>query len=523
GNLIANNDDGVRVTGGGTDGNSILGNSIHSNNELGIDIATDGVNPNDAGDADTGSNQEQNFPNVASATSGSTTVTGTLNSVANQTFRIEAFWSTVCDPSGNGEGANFLGSVDTSTNGAGNASWTITSASTAPNGSFVSTTATRLSGAAPDGDTSEFSGCHVVTGAPGPGPGPQTLEVTPETDANPPSTAHTMTATVSGGASVSGVNVDGEIITGPNTNQTPAGPDLTCTTGVTGTCTATYTGSATQGTDVIRFHIDANNDSAIPGEADATEGQDELVAPGAVAEPDVTDVVSKSFTTAQTLNLEPESDTNPPSTAHTITATVGGGGPIASQNIDAEIISGPNANLNPAGPDLTCTSSASGTCTMTYTGGTGTGTDLIRGHIDANNDNAVPGEADTAEGRPETTTPGTTAEPDTTDVVEKIWAVTQPPPPAGCVGTAGNDILVGTNGPDNCRGRAGNDTIRTKGGRDTGRGGSGNDTLRLGAGNDSGFGGSGNDRIFCGPGRRDQVRGGPGNDRANRACEFGRL
>ena len=61
GNTIAfNGEDGVFV-GSGT-GQVVLGNSIFSNTGLGIDIGADGVTSNDAGDADTGANNLQNFP-----------------------------------------------------------------------------------------------------------------------------------------------------------------------------------------------------------------------------------------------------------------------------------------------------------------------------------------------------------------------------------------------------------------------------------------------------------------------------
>ncbi|MCA9142400.1 MAG: DUF4347 domain-containing protein, partial [Planctomycetales bacterium] len=60
-NLIAHNaDDGVYIQSG--TGNRISGNSIHSNSGLGIDLGSDGVTPNDAGDIDTGANNLQNFP-----------------------------------------------------------------------------------------------------------------------------------------------------------------------------------------------------------------------------------------------------------------------------------------------------------------------------------------------------------------------------------------------------------------------------------------------------------------------------
>ena len=61
-NVIAfNSNNGVTVTDNGA-GNAILGNSIFSNGGLGINLGPTGVTPNDAGDADTGANNLQNFP-----------------------------------------------------------------------------------------------------------------------------------------------------------------------------------------------------------------------------------------------------------------------------------------------------------------------------------------------------------------------------------------------------------------------------------------------------------------------------
>ena len=48
-------------------GNAILSNSIFSNSNLGIDLGNDGVTDNDPGDADTGANKLQNFPEITSA------------------------------------------------------------------------------------------------------------------------------------------------------------------------------------------------------------------------------------------------------------------------------------------------------------------------------------------------------------------------------------------------------------------------------------------------------------------------
>ena len=139
-------------------GNSILGNNIFSNtNGLGIDLDDRGVSSNDVGDGDTGPNNLQNFPILASVTSGSTTVEGTLDSTPDTEFRLEFFSNSACDPSGHGEGETFLGSTTVTTDAAGNVGFTVTLANSATVGHFVTATATD-----PDGNTSEFSPCQLV-------------------------------------------------------------------------------------------------------------------------------------------------------------------------------------------------------------------------------------------------------------------------------------------------------------------------------------------------------------------------
>src|SRR5205823_12114985 len=109
-------------------GNAIRGNSIFSNGttaqHLGIDLGTNGVTANDAGDGDTGANNLQNFPVLTSASmvGGNTTIQGTFNSTAStNNFTIEFFANAACDASGNGEGKRFLGSTTVNTNASGNA------------------------------------------------------------------------------------------------------------------------------------------------------------------------------------------------------------------------------------------------------------------------------------------------------------------------------------------------------------------------------------------------------------------
>lgn len=161
GNLIAfNGEDGVQLddVGAAPTGNPILGNSIHSNDGLGINLGVDGVTGNDAGDTDGGANRRQNFPVITLVQTGSTRIAGTFNSTANTNFRLEFFNSPAADASGSGEGQTFIGALNLTTDGGGNAAFDQTFAPTTAIGSFVSATATNLS----TNDTSEFSNAKQV-------------------------------------------------------------------------------------------------------------------------------------------------------------------------------------------------------------------------------------------------------------------------------------------------------------------------------------------------------------------------
>ncbi len=161
GNTIACNSlDGVSIAPSAGASNMISGNSIHSNGGLGIDLGSDGITLNDAGDGDTGPNNLQNYPVIDIAVMSSTRVIGSLNSTPSTMFRLEFFNSAAADPSGSGEGATFIGSFNVTTDAAGDVSYDHTFASfTAAVGSFISATATDLS----TNDTSEFSGSRQVT------------------------------------------------------------------------------------------------------------------------------------------------------------------------------------------------------------------------------------------------------------------------------------------------------------------------------------------------------------------------
>jgi hypothetical protein len=72
-------------------------------------------------------------------------------------------------------------------------------------------------------------------------------------------------------------------------------------------------------------------------------------------------------------------------------------------------------------------------------------------------------------------------------------------------GTAGNDCIIGGDGPDTISGGGGDDYIC---------GGDGDDTINGGPGNDFIDGGAGNDTLHGGPGA-DEIRGGEGDDTIN--------
>ena len=86
-----------------------------------------GVTLNDLGDADgaPGANDLQNFPIITSAISsvGSTTIHGTLNSLANTTFTVDFYANVAClgRPQGYREGQTYLGAADVTTDSSGNA------------------------------------------------------------------------------------------------------------------------------------------------------------------------------------------------------------------------------------------------------------------------------------------------------------------------------------------------------------------------------------------------------------------
>jgi len=157
GNTIAFNlRHGIEIDSG--TGNAILGNAIFSNTNLGIDLGFDfSVNPNDAGDGDTGANNLQNFPDLSSAVSsnGSIEIKAAFNSTAGGSFRVEFFANDACDDSGNGEGQSFLGFADVVADASGNAAIDASFSAALSGVKFITATATDNA----TQYTSEFSKC----------------------------------------------------------------------------------------------------------------------------------------------------------------------------------------------------------------------------------------------------------------------------------------------------------------------------------------------------------------------------
>ncbi len=163
----------------GSSGISILGNSIYSNGPnppqpfnnagLGIDLGVAGVLLNDTNESDPDANrisaEGQNYPVITSATttvvSGPTTITGTLNSKPNASYRIEFFSSVAADPTGYGEGQTYLGFTNVVTDSSGNASFSYTPSVSVPAGRFITSTATNS-----NGSTSEFSQVRQIPAPP---------------------------------------------------------------------------------------------------------------------------------------------------------------------------------------------------------------------------------------------------------------------------------------------------------------------------------------------------------------------
>ena len=165
-NLLSNNA-GTGLVAEGTTAVAILGNSIHTTAQFGIDLVPGGITGNDACDVDTGPNGLQNFPVFTSALfqGSQVNVSGTLSSTASTMFRIEFFSNPAAGPFGHGQGRTFLGSTLVTTDGSCNANFSSQVFPILPGHLFVTGTATRLATGV-EVETSEFSASFPISGTP---------------------------------------------------------------------------------------------------------------------------------------------------------------------------------------------------------------------------------------------------------------------------------------------------------------------------------------------------------------------
>jgi hypothetical protein len=165
----------------------VQGNSIHDNGGLGIDLggaaasptgpAGDGVNTSAANDAanHVGANNFMNFPTLTSASisPSGTTVSGTLdtNAVggpfpAGTIITLDFYANSMPDPSGYGQGRNYLGEASIQCDGTSLVSFTVSLNTPLPAGQqYLTATATD-----PAGNTSEFAQDLSVPAASAGGP-----------------------------------------------------------------------------------------------------------------------------------------------------------------------------------------------------------------------------------------------------------------------------------------------------------------------------------------------------------------
>lgn len=159
--IYANGSHGILMENSDTVSNTISQNSIYGNGGLGIDLNDDGPSVNDTGDADTGPNNIQNYPEISLAVRGSTDIEGDLNASPNEVYTLEFFYSTTPDPSGYGEGEVYIGSTTVTTDLSGHTPFVANFLYNIPIGSYVTATATDSLG-----NTSEFSSDILVLARP---------------------------------------------------------------------------------------------------------------------------------------------------------------------------------------------------------------------------------------------------------------------------------------------------------------------------------------------------------------------
>ena len=275
-------------------GNRITQNSIHSNTALGITLLHSGTPlANDAGDADVvPGNHGQNYPVIASVAiaAGTATIAGTINSNAGTPLHLEFFANAACDASGNGEGQSFIGAIDVTTDGSGNASFGPLAFAVPLGQGVITSTATSAAG-----DTSEFSACAAAVS------GASSTSVASSLNPSTVGQSVTFTATVTGNSPTGSVQFKNGVVN-------LGGPVALNGSGVA----ALATSALTQGSHAITavYGGDANN----------------ATSPSAVLPQVVNPLPAGATTTALSSSLNPSTLGQ----AVTFTATVSGASPTGS-------------------------------------------------------------------------------------------------------------------------------------------------------------------------------------------------
>ena len=151
--IEANAGAGVFVLDRQTNAVTISSNLISGNAGLGIELDPDGPTANDFQDADSGSNELQNFPVITSVTTDGTSdsISGTFNSTPDADFTLEFFVNNTATAS-DAEGELLLTTTSVTTDSNGDATFAVTVDGTIPSETFLTATATDSGG-----NTSEFS------------------------------------------------------------------------------------------------------------------------------------------------------------------------------------------------------------------------------------------------------------------------------------------------------------------------------------------------------------------------------
>ena len=277
-------------------GNAILGNAIHDNGALGIDLNNTGVAVNDAGDVDGGPNLGQNYPVLDAGFAGGDTVDGGLDSTPLTSFTIELFANLACDASGHGEARELVGTLAVATDALGQATFTASLARTIGPTEFVTATATD-----PNGNTSELSACAPMMG---------------------PTTTSSTTSSSTSSSSVPAPSSSSSTAVAPSTTTSTVAPPSTTTTLDPAPTTSTTTPDD-PGTTSTTSLPDPSTSTTVPeGEATTSTTTSTSDMPSTTLPPDSTTTTTEPPTPSTTTSSSSTTSTTDPAATTSTTTTL---------------------------------------------------------------------------------------------------------------------------------------------------------------------------------------------------------